>query len=209
MLWLLVCACLLQSLPPQVPSRDAPAPRTGSATIRGRVTDAETGQPVVRVVVQVSSEALIGNPIAATTGDDGRYVLTSVPAGRLAVIAQMAPYRTQYLPQAYGQSTPIDPVRGAVSRDAYLTIADGETREGIDIRLTRSLGISGRVVNGRRADVERRCSGRGSIGLVRWRWTVAANRRSRRVPALRVDAWAVPRLRGTGTVRPAIGRANR
>lgn len=152
MIWLLVSFCLLQApsvqASPQIPARDAPpAPPVRTATIRGRVTDRETGVAVPRVVVSLVGQEFIENPVSATTGDDGRYVLTGVPAGSHTLMVTMPPHRTMYLAQVHGDPEPLDPMRMSRPRAGRITIGDGETREGVDVQLSRALGISGRVVN--------------------------------------------------------------
>src|SRR2546428_12449677 len=56
-----------------------------TGTIRGRVTDAATQQPLVTVSVTVGSRT-------ALTQADGRFVLTGVPAGADTVRARMLGY---------------------------------------------------------------------------------------------------------------------
>src|SRR5262245_53368331 len=67
---------------PRDGARDS-APRTGTAVIRGKVTDQETGEPIPRAMVTISSSTLsrpdptnpqnFARPLQATTGSDGRF----------------------------------------------------------------------------------------------------------------------------------------
>lgn len=55
----------------------------GNATIRGTVTDSSSGQPIAGAQVTVT-----GTSLGTITGDDGAYVLRSVPARAVTVRAQ-------------------------------------------------------------------------------------------------------------------------
>src|SRR5206468_8631573 len=91
-----------------------------SGTIRGRITDAATQQPLATVSVTVGSRA-------ALTQADGRFVLTGVPAGTDTVRARMLGY---------------GPARQAV------TVVAGDAVV-VDIALTaQAVGLSGVVVTG-------------------------------------------------------------
>src|SRR5262245_8458795 len=51
-------------------------------TIRGRITDAESGYAVFAAVVQVVPDEAVTTTLRAETDDDGRFVLAAVPIGR-------------------------------------------------------------------------------------------------------------------------------
>jgi iron complex outermembrane receptor protein len=91
-----------------------------TGTIRGRVTDAATQQPIMGVTVTVGSRA-------ALTRADGRYVVSSVPAGSYTLRARMIGYAEQTRP---------------------VTIAGGETLD-VDVALAgQAVGLSAVVVTG-------------------------------------------------------------
>jgi TonB-linked SusC/RagA family outer membrane protein len=76
--WLAVGACLLLGV---TSVRAETAAFVG--TVVGRVTDARTGLPLAGATIEVD-----GSRLATTTGDDGRYRLTNVPAGSRVIIAR-------------------------------------------------------------------------------------------------------------------------
>ncbi len=69
----------------------------GAAIIRGRVSDAATGQPLVGVQVRVD-----GTPIGAQTTADGTYTITGVPAGSRFLSTR----RLGYAPQRVAVTVP-------------------------------------------------------------------------------------------------------
>ena len=48
----------------------------GAGIVRGRITDAATGAPLVGVAVRID-----GTAVGALTGEDGTYTITGAPAG--------------------------------------------------------------------------------------------------------------------------------
>ena len=58
-----------------------------TGTVAGRVTDAETGQPIVAAQV-----TLDGTTLGRATGDDGRYSITGVNAGNITVVIKRIGY---------------------------------------------------------------------------------------------------------------------
>ncbi len=91
----------------QLPKRDQPPkPREGTGVIRGRVTRADTGEPLRRAQVRVeewSTDNPMG-PAATMTDAEGRYELTQLPAGRY----QLKASRGGYVEVAYGQRRPFE-----------------------------------------------------------------------------------------------------
>ena len=145
MLWLLV-GILLQGGFSQVPPRDAPPAKPGSAIVRGHVTDKETGMPLSGIVVRIPTSRG-GQPVLETRTDaDGFYQLTRVPAGSFILVAGMPHYRMTHLSQAYGDTSP-PRANWTFGNPSRIDIKDGETRSGLDFSLTRALGISGRVLD--------------------------------------------------------------
>ncbi len=64
-------------------------PGPGTATVTGRVVDADTGQPVAGATVKVDT-------LSTTTGTDGRFTLTGVPTGTATLQVSKTGYITYY-----------------------------------------------------------------------------------------------------------------
>lgn len=123
--------------PPRQPTRDqTPAAQTGTAVIRGRVVDSDTGRPLRRARISVNAPELGRDPRNTSTGVDGRYELTDLPAGRYTIRVT----RGGYLALQYGQRRPFE-------QGKPLQLLDKQTIEGIDFALPRSSVISGRVID--------------------------------------------------------------
>jgi len=118
--------------PPQT-AADANAKPTGA--IRGRVTAADTGRPLRRAQISVSS-ADRGERRTTATNSRGEYEITELAAGRYSVSVS----RSGYLPLSYGTRLPGEPSRPVELRD-------GDSMSGIDFTLPRTGMISGRVVD--------------------------------------------------------------
>jgi hypothetical protein len=58
-----------------------------TGTLRGRITDAATGAPIVGATVRVA-----GTPIGGITGDDGRYVVRRLPVGTVTIEIRLIGY---------------------------------------------------------------------------------------------------------------------
>jgi protocatechuate 3,4-dioxygenase beta subunit len=134
----LVAGGAAQAPGPPVPPRDGPVSATGTSTIRGRITASDTGQPLRNVQVRViaMTPTTLGEPRAAVTGDDGRYELTELPAGRYQLNAS----KGSYVDVQYGQRRPFE--RG---RPIELTAA--QTLSDVDFVMPRGAAIEGRVVD--------------------------------------------------------------
>jgi len=63
-----------------------------TSTMLGQIADASTGKPIEGAVVVVKSPALQGEK-AATTGADGQYSVTLLPAGVYSVRVNATGYR--------------------------------------------------------------------------------------------------------------------
>ena len=59
----------------------------GTGTVRGRITEAASGQPIASVQVRVD-----GTTLGALSGANGEYVISAVPAGARTVIARRIGY---------------------------------------------------------------------------------------------------------------------
>lgn len=109
------------------PARSA----AGTASIAGVVTAADgSAAPIRRAIVSIS-----GGPLAAVrsavTNDEGRFLLSDLPAGRFTVIATKA----AYLDASYGASRPGRP-------GTPVSLASGE-RRALVIHMTRGAVIEG------------------------------------------------------------------
>lgn len=132
---------------PVMPPRDmsgrpraAEATATGTASISGRVVDADTGTPLRRVTVGASPAparpAQSGRMTVGETDDTGAYVLRNLPPGQYTVTVQ----RAGYVAQSYGQATPASMLR-------RVSVEEGSRVTAIDFRLVRGGAITGRVVD--------------------------------------------------------------
>jgi outer membrane receptor protein involved in Fe transport len=68
-----------------LPAQEPAAPPVGR--IVGRILDAQSGQGIVHVTVQV-----VGTRLGAVSGVDGRYAITNVPAGTVTLHARLIGY---------------------------------------------------------------------------------------------------------------------
>ena len=122
------------SRPPSQSGRQVQQP-TGTGVISGRVVAADNGRPVRRARVLVTASELPGGR-AATTGEDGTYLVTDLPAGRYTVSAS----KTGFVAVAYGQQRPLRP-------GTPVQVANGQTLKGIDLRLAPGCVITGHVLD--------------------------------------------------------------
>src|SRR5690349_24666636 len=115
----------------------APAPPPSPPArgeIHGRVTDKDTGQPIVRALVQLH-DFDTRERFSARTDDTGRFRVTGLRPGQYSGIVMSDPSRPTH--DAGGLS-------GAPGRP--LVLKDGEVRE-VDVALPRMFAIDVRVVN--------------------------------------------------------------
>jgi len=118
-----------------IPPRDnAPSP-TGNSRITGRVVAADTGSPIRRAQININSQSAQVNR-SVTTDSDGRYELTSLPAGRYRLFVDKA----GYVALEYGQARPFEAGKP-------LDITTGQTLEKIDFSLPRGSAITGRITD--------------------------------------------------------------
>ena len=147
-----------------MPPRDA-RPSTapaGTAIIRGRVYNDETGQPVRRAIVMlmpfrpqptrgtpdppVAMGALAGpgmmsgRPRNTMTDNAGRFEFTALAAGGYRVRAMPSMYAGQYLGGVYGGRDTMDPGR-------TIDLVDGQVFEQADVALRRGAAVSGRILD--------------------------------------------------------------
>lgn len=119
----------------QFPPRDTrPAP-TGTARIRGRVLAADTGAPLRRAQVRLTSQN-IRNAKTATTDTEGRFDLSELPAGRYTLAVSKAGYLTLQ----YGQRRPLEPGKP-------IDLSEGQLLDRTDVLLPRGGVVTGRIVD--------------------------------------------------------------
>jgi hypothetical protein len=111
---------------------DAPS---ATAVIRGRVTDKDSGAPIVRALVRLGRRD-VQEQRAARTDSDGRYEFAGLPAGEYSGFVQSGEHRATHLmaPLAAGS-------RGRI------VLKEGEIRDGVNVTLARSLAMTVRVVD--------------------------------------------------------------
>ena len=126
-------AALAQQTPP--PRDRAPAPATGTAIIKGRVVDAQTGAGVARARVRLQGP---GNRPPAVTDDTGAFRLPETPAGTFYLSIDRSGYMTTRVPEL-GRT-----MRASVKP---LVITDGQTLDAGTLRLYRGGVIAGRLTD--------------------------------------------------------------
>ncbi len=120
----------------QMPPRDnSAATPTGTARIQGRVVSADTGAPLRRATIRVSSGELRINR-SVNTDADGRYDVAELPAGRYNLFVT----RNGYVSLQFGQRRPFESGRP-------LDVGEAQTVEKIDFALPRGGVIAGRITD--------------------------------------------------------------
>ncbi len=114
------------------PQRDVVL-QTGTAAITGRVVAADTGRPLRRARVVIGGN---GRPRAVSTDEQGRYRVTTLPAGTYTVTAT----KSGYVDGAFGQ-------RRATRIGIPVELTDGQQAVNIDVRLARGGVVTGRVLD--------------------------------------------------------------
>ena len=127
-------------------SAQTATPPAGTAVIRGRVLDGDSGRPLRRALVRALITGGTGDRVVlfegrrenrtATTDEQGRYELTDLPAGRYTVTAS----KGTYVGLSIGQTRPGDSPKP-------LDIADRQVVDKVDFSLLRGGVITGHVVD--------------------------------------------------------------
>ena len=127
--------------PPPATRLDAPPPRTGTAVIRGRITERGSDLPVPRMNVRLFRVGWTRS-YDTRTDDQGRFAFTRLAAGQYSVSAEPLRNRATHLANRFIEksSDPTTPARP-------IELTDGEVREGVDIALVPLVAVSGRVLD--------------------------------------------------------------
>jgi protocatechuate 3,4-dioxygenase beta subunit len=118
----------------QIPPRDNTA-KTGTATLRGRIVEADSGQPLRKAQVRIFSQEVRENRMV-TTDAQGRYEFKQLQAARYTITAS----KGSYVSLSYGQTRPFESGKP-------LKLEDGQTVEKVDFSLPRGSVIAGRIVD--------------------------------------------------------------
>ena len=136
MLWMILSVLVAAGV--QVQPRDAAPAKEGTASIRGRITAADTGLPLRRAVVMLMGSGPSGSRSVATN-PDGRFVFSGLPGGSYRLRATPGAFRAQYLAIFYGSSGPNEGGEPIELKDGQRFVAD--------IALPRGGVIVGRVTD--------------------------------------------------------------
>jgi len=118
-----------------LPPRDHAPAATGTASITGRVVSADTGTPIRRAQIRITSPDVRVNR-DAVTDSDGRFEILSLPASRYRLYVSKA----GYVALEYGQARPFEAGKP-------LDITAGQSLEKIDFSLPRGSVITGRITD--------------------------------------------------------------
>ena len=132
-----VVAAVSASTHAQQPVRDGTptAKRIGTGTIAGVVTLGDDARTPVRRAVVTLTAADGTEKLAAISGDDGRFTIERVPAGRYTLEAD----KPAHLAVAYGARRP-------GRRGTTLIVAEGQRVTDLPLSLPRGAVLAGRVV---------------------------------------------------------------
>lgn len=122
----------------QAAVRDNAAPRSvvGTAVLSGIVINDKTGQPVRRAVVTASSNETMSRA-SVVTDETGVFAFKDLPAGRFFLGAG----KPGFVGTSYGAKRPNRP-------GSSISLADGDRKTGIELRMLPGAVITGTVRNG-------------------------------------------------------------
>jgi len=136
-------AVLLQQVPARDRAVSAAVRETGTASVSGVVlTDGENPQPVRHATVGLST-GVLSLPRMMVSDEEGRFTFTDLPEGSYRVVAQ----KPAWVPVASGVRTGggITGMAGVAGKGVPVAVREGQTVEGITLRLQRGAVISGVV----------------------------------------------------------------
>ena len=134
MKWPLI-AIIVSGLVQQAPPPPTPA---GTATLKGKVVDQQTGTPVARAIVTLRSSRT-RYAQQNLTDDRGQFEFGRLAAGPYDLRASPGEYRATHVSATYAPATS--------EKGALLELREGEERTDIVIALPRARAISGRVTD--------------------------------------------------------------
>jgi hypothetical protein len=127
---------------PQAPPRDpGVAPLTGTGSIRGRITAADTGAPLRRALVNLGGPQKMRGTY---TDHEGRYEFNDLPPGTYNLFVNPGSHRAGYQSTPYGASPSSF---GFNMRPKPIELADGQRIANLDVALLRTGVITGRVTD--------------------------------------------------------------
>jgi hypothetical protein len=117
--------------------RDRPAqPRTGTGTIRGRVVDVLTGDPIPRARVRLIMPGV--TQAVVMSGGDGEFSFGKLPEGSFSISADKSTYLQARFPE-----------QGRTLRSSMRPkrLAAGEALDNVTVKMYRGSAITGRVLD--------------------------------------------------------------
>ena len=136
--WLLVVLAAGIVSAAQQTARDATPPRPGSASIEGTLVAIDSGRPVRRARVSLTSVGGTSVGQSVTTDDLGVFTFKDLSAGTYTLTAS----KPGYLESIYGQRRP-----GTGRPGTPIQLADGQHLEKLTFQLARGGAIMGTVVD--------------------------------------------------------------
>ena len=123
---------------PEIVFAQTPRPRTQrvdslTASIRGRITTADTGAPIRGAEVRLSMDGRFNRLV--TSNGEGRYELRNLPAGAYKLVVS----KTGFITLEFGQRRPFESA-------STITVAEGQAATG-NVALIRGGAIFGRVLD--------------------------------------------------------------
>ena len=140
----------------------ADAPR-GNSVIRGQIVAADTGTPIRRAQVRISSSEARESRVAATDAQ-GRFEIKELPAGRYTMTAS----KGGFVSLQYGQRRPTE-------SGTPIELGDAQTLDKVSIALPRGSVLGGRITDEFGEPV-------ANASVTAWRYAYAAGAR-RMTPA--------------------------
>jgi hypothetical protein len=133
MLSILLSFALLQAGPPIANAPAQAGPGTGTSEIRGRITEKETGRPLVDAIVSLTPAEDQSNRRQTRPDDQGGFQFTKIPAGSYFLMASPGEFRATHLMESF--------------RPTPLTLKEGEVRSDANLALPRAHALTVRVLD--------------------------------------------------------------